>query len=214
MKASRGSELVSLSILAILCFVSGIFSYSLFLVTRDINFETPRPSDGWNVKPLHQYTYRGGDYPHVLPTKFDLPVQTIMEESVHYGLGDADSSDEWRYTLPYGSGAVRLGRDQRAFIVSMFHAMHCLQFTHKVLTNIDHGGVRHLNHCFGLLRHMSLCKADLTLEPGDFMTRNFTEDAVGEKHICRDWEMVYHTMQDNWVSWFQYRAEHVTYESS
>lgn len=54
---------------------------------------------------------------------------------------------------------------------------------------------------------MIMCQADLTLERGDFVTRNFTEDRMGEAHVCRDWNDVYEMLSLNWVNWYRYRHE-------
>lgn len=39
--------------------------------------------------------------------------------------------------------------------------------------------------------------ADMTLESGDFLHRDFTEDRQGATHICRDWEGVYDVVSSN-----------------
>jgi hypothetical protein len=38
---------------------------------------------------------------------------------------------------------------------------------------------------------MSLCASDLTLEPGDFTKRNFSDDPFGAIHECVDWTVAY-----------------------
>ncbi|KAA1470522.1 hypothetical protein DENSPDRAFT_818147 [Dentipellis sp. KUC8613] len=191
--------------LTTLSVVSIYLTYTLFLLTRNIVFATPQLSDV--AKPLHHYSYEGDDYPPEPALNFGRPVQMVMEDSLHYALDDDVSFDEWIHTSPYGTGAIRLGPEKRSFFVSMFHEIHCLRYFRQGLTDSKLGEA-HLQHCFDYLRRMSLCQADLTLEPGDFASRSLAGDAEGATHVCRDWEAVYDMLKVNWVSWFRYRAEH------
>ncbi|KAA1478193.1 hypothetical protein DENSPDRAFT_661611 [Dentipellis sp. KUC8613] len=204
MKSWKAEVFVSVSTLTIFSIISVALSYSLFLVTRDMEFATQL------IEPSGHYTYEAFDHPAVLPIDLGRPVQTVREESVHFGVDDAESAIEWQYnTSPYGAGLTRLGPELRTFIVDMVHPMHCLRYIRGLIVKEQTQGVDHpISHCFDALRRMSLCQADLTLEPGDFVTCNFTASTVGQTHICRDWEVVYKTLQAGWVSWFQYRIEH------
>lgn len=53
-----------------------------------------------------------------------------------------------------------------------------------------------------------MCAGNLTLEPGDFTKRNYTQERTGQTHVCRDWTAAYDALADNWVDWFQYKHEH------
>lgn len=130
-----------------------------------------------------------------------------VEESVHYPLVAPEAMSEWLETSPgtYG-GNIRLGPDNRAFFVSMFHQLHCLRYFRTVLVGDDPVGP-HLQHCFNLLRQWILCHADLTLEPGDFTERDFQRDRQGATHKCRDWEVAYDVVERDTVRWFKYRVE-------
>ncbi|KAA1475998.1 hypothetical protein DENSPDRAFT_455538 [Dentipellis sp. KUC8613] len=206
MGASKKDGLDSALAFAILSAVSIILSHSLLLVTRDIKFSTPHPST--NMRLLANYSYEGSDYPNMLPGNFGHPVQMIVEENTHYGVNGDGASDEWEYTSPYGAGLVRVGPKQRVFYSEMTHPMHCLRYIRSILAQEEKSLVIHLEHCFNYLRRTSLCKADLTLEPEDFVTRNFTSDMVGQIHICRDWRAVYDTMERNWKAWLKHRSKH------
>lgn len=135
-----------------------------------------------------------------------------VEESVHYSLTDQEAYAEWLYTAPLGDNHIRLGPDMRAFAVAMFHELHCLRGIREALE----GGLaslpvvqqEHIHHCFNYLRQWILCAADVTLEPGDFMTRNFTTERFGAKHICRDWEPVYDIVNVKWDEWDRFREAH------
>ncbi|KAF7792945.1 hypothetical protein EIP86_004048 [Pleurotus ostreatoroseus] len=135
-----------------------------------------------------------------------------VEESVRYSLTDPESELEWLWTGPIGDHHVRLGQPRRAFAVPMFHQLHCLRTIREL---IDRGGLHrfpraygHVHHCFVYLRQWTLCSADVTLEPGDFMQRNFTIERVGATHTCQDWEPVYDMVADNWKAWERYRDAH------
>ncbi|KAA1478177.1 hypothetical protein DENSPDRAFT_660602 [Dentipellis sp. KUC8613] len=205
MKSWKSYESMSALAFTTLSIISIVFSYSLSLVARDIKFVMAHPST--DIGSSNHYTYEGSDYPNTLPVNLDHPVQTVMEESVHYGLDDDAARDEWEYTSPFGAAFIRLGPDARMFYPDMFHPMHCLRYVHGVLVEVEESNVNHLEHCLNYLRRITLCHIDLTLEPGDFVTRNFTSDAVGQTHICRDWKTVYDAMEADWVSWLRYRSE-------
>ncbi|CCM04083.1 uncharacterized protein FIBRA_06242 [Fibroporia radiculosa] len=136
----------------------------------------------------------------------------VAEESVHYPLSDSEAHEEWLWTAPlFGDNHVRLGPDKRVFAVPMFHQLHCLRTMREAievgLTSLSPGLQGHIHHCFTYLRQWTLCSADVTLEPGDFMTRNFTTERVGGTYNCLDWEPVYRAVEANWIDWIQWRDE-------
>jgi hypothetical protein len=59
----------------------------------------------------------------------------------------------------------------------------------------------HARHCLGYLRVMTLCNPDLTLEPGDFKRRNFTQEPFGATHECTDHKVVYDEMTTRFTQW-------------
>ena len=132
--------------------------------------------------------------------------EMTVKETVHYSLTEPEARDEWLYNSPAGTGLVRLGPDHCTFVVSMFHQLHCLRNFHKAFINsTGNGPRRHVQHCFNFLRQGALCQADLTLEPGDFMSHNFTEDWLGATHLCRDWAAVYDKLEANWIEWMRFQ---------
>ncbi|THU89930.1 hypothetical protein K435DRAFT_781421 [Dendrothele bispora CBS 962.96] len=86
----------------------------------------------------------------------------------------------------------------------MFHELHCLRRMRATFTSFDPEGWDHIQHCLNYLREMVLCKADITLERGDFMTRNMTEVRLGATHLCRDWEAIYDQVGLNWLQWYHF----------
>jgi hypothetical protein len=66
--------------------------------------------------------------------------------------------------------------------------------------------IDHVNHCLSYLRSMTLCSADLTLEPvdehtesGEMHRRYNTEDST---YTCADWNAAYAQMRHNHERWF------------
>ncbi|CAL1696229.1 unnamed protein product [Somion occarium] len=100
-------------------------------------------------------------------------------------------------------GYIRLGPDRRVFAVAMFHELHCVGSLRRALTNPSHpdSASHHVHHCFNYLRQFFLCSADSTLEPYDFMTRDYTAERVGITRKCRDWSAILEAAQQNFIDW-------------
>ncbi|KZV85739.1 hypothetical protein EXIGLDRAFT_803200, partial [Exidia glandulosa HHB12029] len=143
--------------------------------------------------------WQGHDHPESFPLAGDLDVvELVVEETVHYTLSNQNDV-EWASTAAAGYGYCRLGPDDRLFILSMFHELHCLRYFNYAFDNTVNA--EHRLHCLSYLRHSILCSPDLTLEPDDFVERDFTTDRVGETHECRDWSAIYAELDENWERW-------------
>ncbi|KAI0315987.1 hypothetical protein OF83DRAFT_1173300 [Amylostereum chailletii] len=149
------------------------------------------------------YSYHGHDFPETLPLPDgDLPpVQLTVEESVHYPAIGISADEEWAALTAAGYHYVRLGPDDRLFIVTMFHELHCLRILNLAFSKTPPATRGHLKHCLDYLRQGALCAADVTLEPGDFEQRDFEVERVGATHTCRDWSAVYPVMDANYYAW-------------
>ena len=192
-------------------------------------------SDGTRISST---AYEGLDFPASLP----LPppnagkpqsVGLVVEESVHFALSaDApEAYEEWMGYLPPGAGVVRLGPHtdpdmNRAFIVAMFHELHCLQYLRDEFASATRPASErkgkepawgHVQHCLNLLRRAVLCGADTTLERADAEHDVFSQrrgddgpavGRVGAYHVCRDWDAVYDEMTRSWIKWWEYGKEH------
>ncbi|KAF7312206.1 hypothetical protein MIND_00233500 [Mycena indigotica] len=198
-----GATLVALSL------TSMWFTYTLFnyvQVTLSLVPSNSRPSPSARAyrpqKDEHSYSYIGDDFPPLLPgVALDERIKMVAEESVQYSLLP-EARDAWYAAFPDGVGSVRLGLHHRTFFVSMYHELHCLQQFRDTLVDLSpHVAWGHLHHCLNYLRERALCQADLTLEPGDFTTRNFEHDRTGATHVCRDWSAVISKVDDNWSDW-------------
>jgi len=164
----------------------------------------------------------GDDWPPFLPLKLERKVEMVVEESVHYVAGGLVESggggkDEWQYQRGFGfDGAARLGAQNRTFAVSLYHQEHCLLYFHAQLTESDRTGTTttndssppgrfaHHQHCLNYLRQQALCHPDLTLEPGDFTTRDFEVDRVGQTHVCRDFDTAWDYNTERWLEWYHF----------
>lgn len=137
----------------------------------------------------------GDDFPESL-----LPdagkVGFVVEESVRFALDLPEAKIEWLSTSPPGTGKVTLGAENRIFFVAMFHQLHCLTIFHAALAGRN--DQKHVHHCLNYIRQWSLCQADLTLEAGDFTTRDFEQHRVGATHVCKDWGELYDSVAINW----------------
>jgi len=183
------------------------------------------------------YSYEGLDFPASLPLPPDAEkpqsVGLVVEESVHFALSDdaPEAYEEWMGYLPPGAGVVRLGPPtdadmNRAFIVAMFHELHCLQYLRDEFASATRPATErkgkepawgHVQHCLNLLRRAVLCGADTTLERADAEHDVFAQHRgengspmgrVGAYHVCRDWDAVYGEMTQSWIKWWEYGKEH------
>lgn len=149
----------------------------------------------------------GDDWPPFSPLVLERKVGMVVEESVHFVPGGPRAKDEWRYQRGFGyDGAARLGADNRTFAVSLYHQEHCLLYLHEQLTDRagDDDRFAHHQHCLNYLRQQALCHPDLTLEPGDFATRDFGVDRGGEWHVCRDFETAWDDNTRSWLEWYHF----------
>lgn len=137
-------------------------------------------------------------------------------------MSNRDAWAEWRTTDAFeaANGFVRLGPQGeneflrefmarhdlmmnfnftgRAFSISMFHQMHCLQKIRGAVLD-SRWANSHTHHCLNLLRQAILCASDTTLDPLDRTGENgmVGADGVGTVHVCRDWEKVYEFVHEN-----------------
>ncbi|KJA25155.1 hypothetical protein HYPSUDRAFT_38122 [Hypholoma sublateritium FD-334 SS-4] len=179
-------------------------------IIQFISLITENGSEWWK-QPYQVDLDRGDGYPEAFPLELSS-VRLHVEESVHYALDAPEAFEEWaelQQRIP-GAGSVRFGPSHRYFILPMFHELHCIEnMRDEVLgqginRNKKMVGWGHVQHCANYLRQWTLCRADLTLERGDFAERNFTWDRQGATHQCRDWRAVFDAVHSDWKSWVDY----------
>ncbi|KAH9956017.1 hypothetical protein BC827DRAFT_821088 [Russula dissimulans] len=196
----------TLAILVSALSIASVFlTHTLFVFTKNVQFET--------VMMKKEYSMLGDDWPAFFPLTLERKIKMVVEESVHYAPGTAGGRDEWQYQRGFGfDGAGRLGADNRTFAVSLYHQEHCLLYFHVHLADRRRGGGStqqedrsvHHQHCLNYLRQQALCHPDLTLEPGDFATRDFDVDRVGQTHVCRDFETAWDRNTESWLEWYRF----------
>ena len=145
--------------------------------------------------------YLGHDFPPTLPLRGGAlsDVLLTVEESANFPLAGWASDDRWFAIAPLSAGYVRLGPHDRLFVVTMFHELHCMRILNLAFDPSHIVGDGHINHCLGYLRQMTLCGADLTVEPSGWETRDFSSDREGATHKCRDWSAVYAEVEQNYA---------------
>lgn len=146
-----------------------------------------------------------------LPLSLPL-VETVFEESTEFTILGPDAKKAWRSLHPKGRGYVHLGPRRRIFAIAMFHQLHCIVAFHTVLSDPEDPtyAPEHVHHCLNYVRQLILCNADQTLEPYDFMSRNFTTDPVGHTRQCRDWSRLYDFVKTNHVEWMDFVRTNLT----
>lgn len=120
---------------------------------------------------------------------------------MHFPILGLESDAQWYGMTSTSDGFVRLGPENRLFVVVMFHELHCLRVLNMGFSNSTDAGDAHLEHCLTYLRQSVLCGSDLTLEPGDFEDRDVETERVGATHVCKDWSTLYGLVEDNYGSW-------------
>ncbi|OSC96431.1 hypothetical protein PYCCODRAFT_1472646 [Trametes coccinea BRFM310] len=145
--------------------------------------------------------YKGHDYPELLPLPHE--VQTVlvpMDETVHYPAIGAPSDAEWLALTTPGFGYIRLGPEDRTFVVSMFHELHCLRMLNLAFNGPNYTSFAPVKHCLNYLRQNILCTPNLALEPGDFETKDFDVDRTHGVHECKNWDQIYEFVASNYDS--------------
>ena len=124
-----------------------------------------------------------------------------LEESVHYPPLGAPVDKEWLSIASPSYGYVRLGPEDRTFVITMFHELHCLRMINRAFSKMVGANIAHIKHCLNYIRQSVLCDPDLTLEPGNFEERDFEVERVGGTHVCLDWDPLYEWVDENYFGW-------------
>ncbi|KAJ7699278.1 hypothetical protein B0H17DRAFT_926522 [Mycena rosella] len=161
---------------------------------------------------LTNYSYIGRDYPLQYPMMPLDDVAMTLHESVHFSLNASDpvTTEEWVLysSIPKGVGRTRLGPQQRVFVLTVSHQMHCLRRIHVAFLNREDtlASRGHIHHCLNYLRQTLLCEAADTLERGDFMARDYSLERVGDTLVCKDWEKAFEVFDEKYSEWMAWRA--------
>lgn len=134
----------------------------------------------------------GDDYPAYYPMEIRDAIM-FPEDTVHYPINGDDALQQWETQFPtVGKGWVCLGPERRPFALTMYHELHCLGRLRVALEDSANrtyeAQAEHVQHCLNYLRMMTLCRADVTLEP--VIDASLAVDLT-QPHLCRDWVQVY-----------------------
>lgn len=139
-----------------------------------------------------------------------------VEESVHYDVSSVTSDYEWSGMYRGGKDSVRIGPELHAAALPMSHQLHCVEALKDELKEgrgfYSSSQKAHTEHCANYLRQWALCRADLTLEPGDFTHRDFDLDRKGATHECLDWSSIYNGLDLDWNAWISFWTSHHLYK--
>jgi hypothetical protein len=98
--------------------------------------------------------YIGDDYPELWDISSAPSPGMIVEETRAYPInGGHNALEIWATSSSKGFGYVRLGSENRAFAVSMFHQLHCVRLLRAALAGrYDSYAQGHMHHCLNYLR--------------------------------------------------------------
>ncbi|KAJ7232233.1 hypothetical protein C8J57DRAFT_1383888 [Mycena rebaudengoi] len=110
---------------------------------------------------------------------------------------------------PLRPGRVKLGSPQQEFEVGLFSDLACLDTARRALTKMRDGSRETsavAERCFGQLRQVIECMADIALEPakiGCNEAGTCGPGASGDKvdHRCRNWVQVRKFVEENQAAW-------------
>ncbi|KAF8169234.1 hypothetical protein BJ912DRAFT_1048458 [Pholiota molesta] len=188
-----------------LSLASILFTSTLIELSKDFKTRAYRP-DAARMDPP---SYVIEDFPE----RLSLPLAKVamaVEESVHYDIESKASSYEWDELNPGGKASIRIGPEYHAAALPMSHQLHCIgNFKSELRDSSSRSyGWEHVEHCTNIMRQWALCRADLTLESGDFMQRDFDWDRKGATHECLDWQDVYGALVSDWEAWTSLWKKH------
>ncbi|RPD75656.1 hypothetical protein L226DRAFT_507565 [Lentinus tigrinus ALCF2SS1-7] len=144
------------------------------------------------------YTYVNDNFPSQL--SLHLPTVGLALESGHPHFS-LHADNDWGTLFPESSGFTDLGPNNRTFLVSFVHQLHCLDtFRVAFLTNRT-GSAHHVEHCLRYMRQAVLCYADTTLEPAHpgMLNGKWRHGAtgIGSVHRCKDWTALTKYLEDH-----------------
>ncbi|KAI0787537.1 hypothetical protein C8Q74DRAFT_1366397 [Fomes fomentarius] len=206
--------MLSPTVKILLLFATNLFNV-FYILSHVRGALSPRPSSSPKEEYCEQRTsvciplsaksataYRGHDFPEHLPLPFEIEmVPVTIEESVHYPAVGAPSNQEWLSIASPSIGYIRLGPEDRTFVISMFHELHCLRMINGAFSKMKGANVGHIKHCLNYVRQGVLCNPDLTLEPGNFEERDFEVERLGGTHLCKNWNPIYEWVDNNFETW-------------
>ncbi|KAF8190962.1 hypothetical protein K438DRAFT_904674 [Mycena galopus ATCC 62051] len=113
---------------------------------------------------------------------------------------------KWATIVPPQLGFIRLGSEGTPFSIAMFHQLHCVNGIRFAYRGARDGLFKtpealaksfgHANHCFDILRHGVLCRADTTL-----MRPGAGNDSAVVRHCAANHQEVRDYVASNQAFW-------------
>lgn len=146
------------------------------------------------------------------PFTFELPVtveHAVLQFKAADGHYDLFNDLNWAALVPAHQGRVKLGSPQQEFEVGLFSDLACLDTARRTLKKMRDGSREAsavAERCFGQLRQVIECMANITLEPaiiGCDEAGACGPGASGDKvdHRCRNWVQVWKFVEENQAAW-------------
>jgi hypothetical protein len=143
--------------------------------------------------------------PHIWQLELD-PIESLLENSVHYDVDTDQGAAEWNATLPSGGVTVHLGASAEPYTVAMFHELRCLNILREIFREYYADDAEdaqlpraHLaNHCMNYLRQMVMCRTDTRLQTVR-ASRGGGRTVLDVTRQCRDWTKVYEAAEENYA---------------
>ncbi|KAJ6559924.1 hypothetical protein B0H19DRAFT_1234377 [Mycena capillaripes] len=133
-----------------------VWKHSFFSSTK---LRTARP---------HNFEYTR--QPLEVPASFNHSTMVMQMPDTEYPVSN---DHKWATIVPPQLGFIRLGPEGTPFSIAMFHQLHCVNGIRFAYRGARDGLFKtpealaksfgHANHCFDILRHGLLCRADTTL---------------------------------------------------
>ncbi|KAF7357288.1 hypothetical protein MSAN_01324200 [Mycena sanguinolenta] len=140
--------------------------------------------------------------PLEIPATFSPSTMVMQHPDTEY---PASNDRKWATIVPPMLGFIRLGPEGTPFSIAMFHQLHCVNGIRFAYRGARDGLFKtpealaksfgHANHCFDILRHGLLCKADTTL------ARASAGNATVVRHCEADHAQVREYVTSNQAFW-------------
>lgn len=183
--------------------------HRVFIPEDDEEYSEYNPPFHLQVLNISVAGWTDHDTPLEVPT--DIPtVEMTFQESTRFTLSDDSNKPNWLtlFKTRYGIGFTHLGPFRYRFIPAAYHSLHCVYNMEVDFDKPNHATETspHFIHCLWYLREVFLCNADISLEDGDFMKKNYTLERTGETRQCRDWTVAAEFVSQNFLDWAAYNG--------
>ncbi|KZT08025.1 uncharacterized protein LAESUDRAFT_724504 [Laetiporus sulphureus 93-53] len=149
------------------------------------------------------------------------PIVIGMADTIRYQLDTEEGAAEFAQLLPVGGHLVYatdendLNAPPKAYSVTLFHQLKCLDIIRRQLLDIrTTNSTAMTRHCMNYLRQTILCHPNLRLESAK------TNTGLASRQydtVCRDWTALYEEVERNqkaFVVWKEENADQLEYNEA